>query len=223
MDQLWNHQTSYSSMVKWSNFLVQVRNYEVMDFLDGSQLRKKKGFIASLLSLANNWVIVFFKDLMDICEIEKYLKLVFGISVVLQRRLIFWREWILFMNVLLVSGNGIVSNCLVRTQRPALTPCVQLVYGVFFGNGWVNSSWLTWDTINPIRVYARNTFVYLQRTFKWQVSQRFSLLNILNSQSDWIQELAINLLDFVMLFKMYGRLNRLILEIIITWSAYWSV
>lgn len=54
MDQLWNHQTSYSSMVKWGNFLVQVRNYEVMDFWMKS-VEREEMVVASLLYLANNF------------------------------------------------------------------------------------------------------------------------------------------------------------------------
>lgn len=118
---------------------------------------------------------------MDICEIEKYLKLVFGISVVLQRSLIFWREWICFTNVLIVSGNGIVSRltaCMMCTEASLDPMCT--ISTVSYGNGWVNSSWQTRATISPIHVYARNTFfvlfVYLERTFKWQSCQRFSLI-----------------------------------------------
>lgn len=140
---------------------------------------------------------------MDICEIEKYLKLVFGISVVLQRSLMFWREWIClrkfvisnvlqrslifwrekicFTNVLIVSGNGIVSRltaCMMCTEASLDPMCT--ISTVSYGNGWVNSSWQTRATISPIHVYARNTFfvlfVYLERTFKWQSCQRFSLI-----------------------------------------------
>lgn len=120
----------------------------------------------------------------------------------LQRSLIFWREFICLqmfydfwcsakeLGILegknlfyesftsLRKWNCFETNCMDPTQASLNPMCT--ISTVSYGNGWVNSSWPTRATISPIHVYARNTFfvlfVYLERTFKWQSCQRFSLI-----------------------------------------------
>lgn len=74
--------------------------------------------------------------------------------------------------------NCLETNCMMHTMASLDPMCT--ISMVSYGNGWVNSSWPTRATISPIHVYARNTFfvlfVYLERTFKWQSCQRFSLI-----------------------------------------------
>lgn len=120
----------------------------------------------------------------------------------LQRSLIFWREFICLqmfydfwcsakeLDILegknlfyesftsLRKWNCFETNCMEPTEASLNPMCT--ISTVSYGNGWVNSSRMTRATISPIHVYARNTFfvlfVYLERTFKWQSCQRFSLI-----------------------------------------------